>query len=164
MRLDGRSIAVIAGIFALQIAICPAVCLAGSPAASVGSQAASTDESEHAPAHALPPCHKGQAETPQDAPRQGDSEPTCTSCSAEAPLSHVFELASQPPGLSCTSCSAEAPLSHVFELASQPPGLSLVVLLPEIDAAPRGTFFTPFEPDRAPPPAPLFLLKNSFLL
>jgi hypothetical protein len=136
MRFNGRSTVVFAAIFALQIAICPAVCSAGSPDPSVASQANAAGEAEHS----LPPCHKGQTEAPQDAPHEGDPAPACTSCSAETPLSHI---------------SKAVPHS---------PSLSLAVFLPEVVAAPGGAFSTPFEPNRAPPPAPLFLLKNSFLL
>jgi hypothetical protein len=140
MRLSRRSIFVIAAIFVLQMAICPAVCIAGSPDRSADTQATASAESGHAPVNAMPPCHQSQRETPQDVPGNSDPAPACI------------------------SCSAETPLTYTAEMVSHSPGSLLIVSLPQIDPTPGGTFSTPFEPDRVPPPAPLYLLKSSFLL
>lgn len=138
MRLNGRSIFAIAAIFALQMAICPAVCVAGSPDRSTEPHVAA--DPEPAPSHSMPPCHQGQREVPQDVPGNSDPSPACT------------------------SCSVETSLSHTAETVSPSPNLSLIVLLPAIDPAPGATFSTPLESDHEPPPARLYLLKSSFLI
>lgn len=140
MRRHRRSIIAIAAIFVLQMAICPAVCIAGSSDRSADSQAPAAADSQHAPSSTLPPCHQGQREAPQDVPGNGDPLPTCT------------------------SCSAETPLSYSAETVAQSPSLLLIVSIPDVDRTQGVTFATPFEPDREPPPPRLYLLKSSFLL
>jgi hypothetical protein len=140
MRLNGRSIFAIAVIFALQMAICPAVCIAGSPDRSADTQAYVAADPEPAPSHSMPPCHQGPREAPQDVPGNSGPSPACT------------------------SCSAETSLSHTAETVSHSPSLSLIVFLPAIDPAPGATFSTPLESDHEPPPARLYLLKSSFLI
>ena len=141
MRFNGRSIVVIAAFAALQMAICPAVCVAESPDRSADSKSGTAAaDPEQAPSHAMPPCHQGPSDAPQDDPGNGDQS------------------------RACTSCSTESLLAYTAEKVSDSPSLSVAVFLPAIAATPRGKFVPPSEPDHEPPPTRLYLLKSSFLL
>jgi hypothetical protein len=130
----------IAALFVLQVALCPAICLAGTPERAAAPSGYAITGLGPAPSQAEEPCHGGRPDAPQDVPPHGDDS------------------------LACTSCSAETPLAYTPEKVSHPPGLAVSVFFPAITAALKGRSLIPFEPEHGPPPPRLYLLKNSFLL
>jgi len=143
MRLHRRTILAIAAAFVLQMALCPAECLAGSPERAAAAQSAHADsDPEQASSHDLPPCHQGKPSAPEDVP--GDADGDCSSV--------------------CASCRAGTPHVYTAERVSQPPSLAVIAFLQVIAPTARGTSSTPSTPDHDPPPVDLILLKSSFLL
>jgi hypothetical protein len=141
MRLNKRFITTLATAFLSQAVLCPTACLAGSSEQATTTHAgADALPQAHASSGAEHPCHQSPPGAPESESGNRDTPASCTSCSAEAPLTYAAEGVSHSPCLAVAS----SPLVTPIELTT------------DLD--------TPFGPNHGPPPARLYLLKSSFLI
>jgi hypothetical protein len=137
MAIKNRSAAAIVALIVLQGAICPALCAASSSALESSSDGAAESVQ-------MPSCHAMQGNGFADDESSGS-----------IPLDETGR---------CADCGDDARLSNAaqYDAPDLGPGD-----LPNFEYSHSGHLTSrelPIEPEIRPPPRPLFLLKNSFLI